>query len=156
MNDVENNETPLVIIKYDLLGRLLALLFRLFGIYAGALIIVADLFLFMNVIGWLIFFVFMGRFMDILFFDRALLTRRYFMKKWYFLGFMKLDIGKLQCKKSASKFGGTLLFDEKGERGQNLLFNVDLLPIKREKLREVKEVLIALDVISKDDCSWID
>ena len=151
-----DNETPLVVIKYDLFGRLLALLFRFFGIYAGALIIVADLFLFMDVVGWIIFIVMMGRFMDILLSNRALITPKYFMKKWYFFGFMKLDIENLQCKKSSSKFGGTLLFDEKGHRGQNLLFNVDLLPINREKLKDIKRALIVLGVISKDDCSWID
>ena len=151
-----DNETPLVVIKYDLFGRLLALLFRFFGIYAGALIIVADLFLFMDVVGWIIFIVMMGRFMDILLFDRAVITPKYFMKKWYFFGFMKLDIGSLQCKKSSSKFGGTLLFDEKGQRGQNLLFNVDLLPVNKENLKDVKRALIVLGVISKDDSSWFD
>ena len=156
MDVVHNQEAPLVTISYDLPGRVLALLFRLFFIYAGALIIVADLYLFMHVIGWLIFITMTLRFMDILLFDKAVITDRYFIKKWYFLGSIKLDVRKLQCKKSATKLGGTLLFDKKGAKGQNLLFGIDMLPLSREKLKEIKVVLIDLGVISRDDCSWID
>jgi len=151
-----DNETPLVIIKYDLFGRLLALLFRLFFIYAGALIIVADIFLFMDVIGWLIFITMMFRFMDILLFDEALLTEKFFIKKWYFLGSVRLDIRRVKCKKASSKFGGTLLFDEQGQKGKNLLLGVDMLPVNTEVLKEIKAALIDLKVLSEDDCAWID
>lgn len=156
MSASENNERPLVVITYDLFGRLLALLFRLFFIYAGALIIVADIFLFMDVLGWLIFVTMMFRFMDILLFDKALITDKSFIKKWYFLGSVKLDIKNLKCKKASTKLGGTLLFDEQGQKGKNLLLGLDMLPLNKALLKDIKMALVGLDVISEDDCAWID
>ena len=151
-----DDDTPLVIIEYSFFGRALALFFRLFGVYIGAFIIVADQYLFLNILGWLIFVPMMFRSIEMLLFDKALLTHKYYIKKWYFLGQMKLDIQKLQCKKSSNKFGGSLLFDEKGSIGQSLFFSLDRLPLDTEKMGEIKAVLIELGVISEDDCSWID
>ncbi len=153
---MNENDTALVTIKYELFGKFVVLFVRSIGIYLGVFIIVAGEYLFMQLIGWAIFLVMLYRFIDMLLFKQALITEKKFIKEWYFLGSFSLKVGNLQCKKSSTKFGGALLFDEIDNKGQSLFFSVDTLPLNIVKLKEIKKVLLQLHVISKDDCSWID
>jgi hypothetical protein len=149
---------PLVLIEYEIGGRILALAFwgisTLLGAMALFLGIGADIYLlaFFGISVTLFAFL---RFIDILLFEKIEIYDDRLVKTWNYFGSHNLNILKLRAQKGGGIFGGSILFYEYGSRIKHVLFfGIDLLPVNNEKIEEIKKILVDLKVIHGDEFDW--
>ncbi len=154
-NSKENK--PLLIIEYSLFGRIFVLLFRIFMIFVGFILIHIDS-IFVNFLGFMCITFGILDFLNILTFYRLIFYQDKLVKEYYFFNEKhknRLSYSDLEVMVSKRFFGGTLMFWKKNKRWKTILFfKFDLFPIKNEEFKKIKKILIEKNIIKGDENEW--
>ena len=156
------NENVLLHIRYDLLGRMLLVLFSLFGLYIGLFFVIADnTNILLKVIGVLIFLQSLWLFFDVLFFKEMKITKTKIEKIWLF-GKLSVPIKKIDyAYRSFYKINrGKIVFRSSQSIKRNFYLHncmaIHLVGVSNYKqvLLEIKKVFINLSIIKGDEYEW--
>ena len=143
----------LLIVKYDLLGRIFALLFRVFGFSVGLFLLLPNNY-FVNLIGIIFTVLAFWDFFNILFFESLTLQNDKIIKKTNIFGKVNkrsLNYSKIDTSVSKRFFGGSLIFWEKENRFKTYWFFIfDLLPISNNEFKKIRQILIDKNIIDGD------
>ena len=143
----------LLTIKYDLLGKIFALLFRIFGFLIGLFLLFPNNY-FVNLIGIIFALLSFLDFFNILFFESLTFYNDKITRKTNIFGRrnqQSLDYFKMNTSVSKRFFGGSLMFWEKGNRFKTYWFFIfDLLPISNNEFKKIRKILIDKDIINGD------
>lgn len=146
------------IFEYHPLWKIVALIFRIFGVLLGLFFFFVEINIFISIFGLLIFLYAFVSFVDIVLFASIEFSADKIIKKWSFFSF---DITKeiryevIEVTVSKRFFGGMLMLWEKGKRLQTALFFIlDLMPITNNEFRAIKQILIEKKIIGGDEHEW--
>ncbi len=153
-----NEQTESFERTYDGSGYIVALIFRLFGIFLGFFLSVLDEILITGV-GYLLLFLFVTSFIDILLFKEMEFNNKIFTKRWYLLGNKQISVDSLNLARGNNSYfnGGTVVFWRKGHRLLDIfLFKLDLLALGKTNTEKLKEKFINLNLINGNEHGWND
>ncbi len=143
----------LLTIKYDLLGKIFALLFRTFGFLIGLFLLFPNNYI-VTLIGIIFVVLAFVDFFNILFFDSLTFYNDKIVKKTNIFGKRNqrsLDYLKMDTSVSKRFFGGSLMFWEKENRFKTYWFFIfDLLPISNNEFKKIRKILINKNIIDGD------
>jgi len=153
----QKNEKPLLVIEYKPLGRIGALMLRIFAVILGLFFLLANNY-FANFFGIFFILIFVLDFFNITLFDRLVFYDDALVKESSIFNnsyTRKLKYHEAEVMISGAFFGGTLMFWEKGRRWKTAwFFTFDLLPISNNEIRAIKQILIEKQVIKGDEHEW--
>lgn len=152
-----DGEEVLLEIEYSVLGKLLMLFFRLMAFCLGIGMILIDS-IFAQIFGvlcllygWIGFFLSLF-FIKIVFYEKSIET------SWNVLGWMfekHILYSELSAMKVNGIFGGSISFLDKRNRLDSMFFfTIDLLPIQKEEILKIKNILIEKKIIKGDENVW--
>lgn len=149
-----DDEEILLEIKYGFLGRCIALLLRIFGIYIGIFFLMAFQSYIVKIIAIFCIVFCILDFLNILFFRKLFFCTNYVLKESILKkSYLNYSIAEVMVSKGY--FGGTLMFWKKHQRIKTILnFNFDLLPITNQEFKRIKQILIDKKVIKGDEYEW--
>ncbi len=145
-------------IEYEPLAKLLALSFRILGIMLTLFFFFAFQSYIVKIISILVVLFFILDFLGILLFQKLIfmdsgikLLFNSVVKNKYF------EYSVLKVMKSNGKLGGgTIAFYNGSKKYLNFFDSIDLLPIRKDEVLQMKEILIKKNVIKGDENEWID
>ena len=157
-----DGEEVLLSIKYNLLGRLLLILFSWFGLAVSIFLIVAnDINILLKIIAILILVQNLWLFFDVLFFKEMKITKKTVAKVWLF---GKLSVPVKEIDYAYRSFytinRGKLVFQSFKSKKKNFFFYncmaVHLLGISNYKqvMLQIKKILIEKNIIKGDEYEW--
>ena len=145
-------------IEYEPLAKLLALSFRILGIMLTLFFFFAFQSYIVKIISILVVLFFILDFLGILLFQKLIfmdsgikLLFNSVVKNKYF------EYSVLKVMKSNGRLGGgTIAFYNSSKKYLNFFNCIDLLPIRKDEVLQMKEILIKKNVIKGDEYEWID
>jgi len=152
-----NIKEPLLIIEYNSIGRFGALMFRIIVIVFGLFLAILDNY-YINIIGTILILLGVVSFIDILLFKKfSFYSKKKLQKEWYIFGYKEVSKSNLNIFKRNSYFGGKISFwNKQSTIFERIFFSIDILPISKETIKEIKNVLIKFELIKGDEYEWID
>jgi hypothetical protein len=153
-----NLSTEALTLTYAGSGYMVALIFRLLGIFIGFFLSVLDEILITG-IGYLLLFLFLTSFIDILLFQEMELNDNTFTKRWYLFGSKQISVDSLNLARANNSYfnGGTVAFWRRGHRLMDIfLFKLDLLALGQANTQKLKQKLINLNLIKGNEHGWND
>ncbi len=147
----------LLTIKYNFFGKLLLIIFSLFGMFIGSIFIIAiNNNIFFITLGCLIVLYCLIMFSDILFFKRMDITDKYIIKNWLF-GKYYLPINDAYVSKTSYQINrGTIRFKSKNNRFLSFILPIYLLALSdyEKSMLKIKKVFINLELLKGDEYEW--
>lgn len=152
-----DGEEVLLEIEYSVLGKLSILFFRLMAFCLGIGMILIDS-LFAQIFGVLcLFYGWIGFFLS-LFFIKIVFYKKYIKTSWNILGWIfdkYILYSEVSVMKSNGIFGGSISFlDKKNRLYSMFFFTIDQLPLTKEEILQIKNILIEKKIIEGDEYVW--
>ena len=162
MEEDKNNQRVLFTIQYCLFGRILLIIFSLFGLFAGLMFMIANKTnMLLQIIGAIIFAQSLWLFIDVLFFKKVKITKNTIEKIWLF-GKASIPVEKIDyAYRSFYKINrGKMVFRSFKSKKRNFFFYnvmaIHLLGISNyeQTLSKMKKVFKDLNIIKGDEYEW--
>ena len=153
-----DGEEILLEIEYDLLGRIFALLFRMFGILIGFFFFLMFQNYIVKITSMIVILFFIVDFLGIFLFERLILTNdkvclryKYFIKSKFF-SYKSVRV----TKSNGTIFGGgSISFYNKEKKHLNIFEKIDMLCVSNETIKQLKKYLINKKILKGDEYEWI-
>ncbi len=147
----------LLIIEYKFLKKILVLFFRLVAFGLGIGLIFIDN-VYAQVFGsFIVTYGIIGFFRSI-FFKKMIFYDEYIEAQWNVLGWRVVKntmYSKVSVMKINGILGGSISFLEKKNNWQTMFFfTIDLLPLSKNQIENIKNILIKNNVIKGDEYVW--
>lgn len=156
-----NTKYSLFTIQYGN-GKILVLLFRLLALVLGLGFMQINN-IFVQIFGIVILLFGIIGFFKNMFFQKMVFYDEFIEVQWNILGFnfvQSTTYINIEASKSNGIFGGSLSFisqNNKRDRFYTMFFfSIDLLPLNKEEIKDIKKILIEKKVIKGDEYVWID
>jgi len=162
MEEDKNNQRVLFTIQYCLFGRILLIIFSLFGLFAGLMFMIANKTnMLLQIIGAIIFAQSLWLFIDVLLFKKVKITKNTIEKIWLF-GKASIPVEKIDyAYRSFYKINrGKMVFRSFKSKKRNFFFYnvmaIHLLGISNyeQTLSKMKKVFKDLNIIKGDEYEW--
>jgi hypothetical protein len=152
------NEDVLLLIKYNLLGRILLILFSWFGLAVSIFLIAENVNILFKIIAILIFIQSLWLFFDVCFFKEIKITTKVITKVWLF-GRVSVPIKEIDyVYRSFYKINhGKIVFQSKSRTFFIYNFmSIYLLGISdyQQVILQMKEVFKKLNLLAGDEYEW--
>lgn len=147
----------LLIIEYSFVRKILVLFFRLIAFGLGISFILIDN-VYVQIFGFFsILYGVIGFFRNI-FFKKMIFYDEYIETRWNVLGWRvvkNIMYSKVSVMKINGILGGSISFLEKKNNWQTMFFfTIDLLPLSKDQIENIKNILIKNNVIKGDEYVW--
>ena len=162
MEEGKNNQKVLFTIQYCLFGRILLIIFSLFGLFAGLLFMIANnTNMLLQIIGAIIFAQSLWLFIDVLFFKKVKITKNTIEKIWLF-GKASISVENIDFAYRSFYMinRGKMVFRSFKSKKRNFFFYnvmaIHLLGISNyaQTLSKMKKVFKDLNIIKGDEHEW--
>jgi len=162
MEEDKNNQRVLFTIQYCLFGRILLIIFSLFGLFAGLMFMIANKTnMLLQIIGAIIFAQSLWLFIDVLFFKKVKITKNTIEKIWLF-GKASIPVEKIDYAYRSFYMinRGKMVFRSFKSKKRNFFFYnvmaIHLLGISNyeQTLSKMKKVFKDLNIIKGDEYEW--
>ncbi len=155
----KSSSSPLLIVEYNALGRILAQLLMIFGMYFGFFLVFGVSNIFTIVIGTLFFVTGFTMFISLSLFDTLIFEDDKILIEFNILGFRYIGVEvyykNMLVGLRKGLFGGQLFLYKKNKRWQLLALSyIDLLPISNKDIKTIKQIFIEKKVIEGNEYSW--
>jgi len=155
-----DGEKPLLVIKYNLVGKSFIVLHRLLSFALGVGFLLVDN-AFTQVFGFFLILYGVVGLLKSLFFRKIIFYNQFLLINWNIFGFKLVKTIKYSTV-GTSKFngilGGSIAFIAKEGSIDRLigilLFSIDLLPLTSEEIEKIKKILIEKKVIKGEEYVW--
>lgn len=152
-----DGEEVLLKITYSILGRLMLLVFSLFGIFSGSIFVMAfNTNILLIILGGLIEVYSIIMFIDLLFFDKFEITKYHLTKRWLFWKYSLAVDDAIVYKTSYLINRGAIRFKTKNNHFLWFILPIYLLAVDDYKItmEKLKTVFLEINLLKGDEYEW--